>query len=326
MHIKKLLSIILAIALAFTAASCGNGDEGPSEGTTPPAADVYEQFRQTAIKNGNTYKYTYYEANDDDVSSLAEDYPGLTAAFMLGNENESVLVYKFATEANANQYKTDNHKINTVYGYVTELHGNVVLVGTDDIVALVESGTVIKVLDWCEYKDTRDIEGRETVTVRITVKNYGAITLLLDATTAPITVANFVSLAESGFYDGLTFHRVISNFMIQGGCPNGNGTGSSDNTIVGEFSANGYDNDIKHLRGVISMARGNNKDSASCQFFICNDDATALDGSYAAFGYVIEGMSVIDEITDETAIYGDSNGTISIKSLQAVIEKIEVVK
>ena len=124
----------------------------------------------------------------------------------------------------------------------------------------------------------------------------GTIILELFPNEAPGTVANFEKLANSEFYDGLTFHRVIPNFMIQGGCPNANGTGSSDNTIVGEFSANGYDNDIKHLRGVISMARTNVMDSASSQFFIMHADGTFLDGQYAAFGAVTEGMDVVDEI------------------------------
>ena len=134
----------------------------------------------------------------------------------------------------------------------------------------------------------------------ISVSGYGKITVLLDGVTAPKTVRNFVSLAEDGFYDGLTFHRIIPNFMIQGGDPNGDGTGGSEDTIVGEFSENGYTNNISHVRGVISMARSEDMDSASSQFFICNADARAsLDGKYAAFGYVIEGMDVVDKITDE---------------------------
>ena len=154
--------------------------------------------------------------------------------------------------------------------------------------------------DYCKYAKNRDTADREIYYAEISVKDFGKITVLLDATTAPITVANFVSLAESGFYDGLKFHRIIMDFMIQGGDPNGDGTGGSNTNIKGEFDENGHANDISHLRGVISMARSDSPNSASSQFFICNADATeSLDGKYAAFGYVVSGMSVVDAITDE---------------------------
>ena len=153
--------------------------------------------------------------------------------------------------------------------------------------------------DASEYAKTRDTEGRNIHYVEIMVKDYGKITVLLDATTAPITVANFLELVESGFYDGLKFHRIIKDFMIQGGDPNGDGSGGSEKDIIGEFSVNGFDNDISHKRGVISMARSDSYNSASSQFFICNSDATGLDGQYAAFGYVVSGMSVVDKITEE---------------------------
>ncbi len=177
--------------------------------------------------------------------------------------------------------------------------------------------------DRCEYYDTRSIEGRNISYAKITVKDYGEIIVLLDATTAPETVANFKKLVSEGFYNGLTFHRIIKNFMIQGGDPKADGTGDSSNKIKGEFSENGYTgNDIKHLRGVISMARGEDTNSASCQFFICNATSSHLDGSYAAFGYVVKGLKVVDEITKDKAKYGDSNGTIAVKGLQPVIESI----
>lgn len=160
--------------------------------------------------------------------------------------------------------------------------------------------------------------------VCITVKNVGDITLQLDGTQAPITVANFISLIEDGFYNGLTFHRIIDGFMIQGGDPQGTGMGGSDTTIKGEFSANGVDNTISHTRGVISMARSQDMDSASSQFFICDADAPHLDGQYAAFGYVLKGMNVVDYIADN-AVVQDANGTV-LSENQPVIEKIEVVK
>ncbi len=159
----------------------------------------------------------------------------------------------------------------------------------------------------------------------IEVEDYGKIELELDGDTAPITVENFMKLAREGFYDGLTFHRVMDQFMIQGGDPKGNGTGSST-PIKGEFSNNGVTNNISHKRGVISMARrSNDKNSASCQFFIMHVDYTGLDGDYAAFGHVTSGMEVVDAIVSNTAKYGDINGTIADKSKQAVIKTITIV-
>lgn len=157
----------------------------------------------------------------------------------------------------------------------------------------------------------------------ITVKDYGTIKVELDADTAPITVTNFVDLAKDGFYDGLTFHRIISGFMIQGGDPQGNGTGGSDEKIKGEFSANGVENDISHERGVISMARAQDYDSASSQFFIMHQDTESLDGDYAAFGHVTEGMEIVDQICEDTVVE-DKNGTVAPEN-QPVIESVKVI-
>ena len=180
----------------------------------------------------------------------------------------------------------------------------------------------------CEYLSTRDISQREVYYVEICVKNYGKMVVLLDRTTAPQTVDNFIGLVEDGFYDGLTFHRVLENFMIQGGDPKANGLGGSSKKIYGEFLYNGWYNDISHKRGVISMARnGYDYNSASSQFFICNADASySLDGQYAAFGYVVKGMSVVDKITEKTAQFGyDNDGAIENKKNQAVIKYIKVL-
>ena len=150
----------------------------------------------------------------------------------------------------------------------------------------------------CEYLESRDISGRDIKYVEICIEDYGKMVVLLDATTAPKTVENFIDLVEDGFYNGLTLHRVVKDFMVQGGDPKGDGTGGADKDLFGEFSSNGHENDISHKYGVISMARSTDPDSASSQFFICNADASSsLDGDYAAFGYVVEGMSVVDEIT-----------------------------
>ena len=156
----------------------------------------------------------------------------------------------------------------------------------------------------------------------ITVKDYGTIKLELDEGTAPITVANFIKLAKDGFYDGLTFHRIMDGFMIQGGDPRGNGTGGSDEKIKGEFKQNGVDNPISHVKGVISMARSNQPDSASSQFFITVADATFLDGAYAAFGRVTEGMEIAEKIAKDAKPV-DNNGSV-MPDEQPVIESIVI--
>ena len=143
----------------------------------------------------------------------------------------------------------------------------------------------------------------------IKIKGYGTVTVELDQNAAPITVANFVTLAESGFYDGLTFHRIMNGYMMQGGDPEGTGFGGAENTIVGEFKANGYDNPLSHTRGAISMARANAYNSASSQFFIVQKNFKSWDGQYAVFGYVTEGMDIVDKVCAD-AKPTDNNGTI----------------
>ena len=166
---------------------------------------------------------------------------------------------------------------------------------------------------------------KENYTAVIDIENYGKITLTLDADAAPKTVDNFVKLAKSGFYDGLTFHRIMEGFMMQGGDPEGTGMGGSDETIVGEFSANGYENSISHIRGTVSMARnGYDYNSASSQFFIVHKDSTFLDGQYAAFGRVTDGMDVVDKVCEDSQPT-DNNGTIP-KSAQPVIKSITIVE
>ena len=156
----------------------------------------------------------------------------------------------------------------------------------------------------------------------IDIKNYGHIEVELDADTAPITVKNFVKLAQEGFYDGVTFWRIMDGFMIQGGDPTRTGKGGSDETIKGEFGSNGVENAISHTRGTISMARSSDPDSASSQFFIVQSDSTFLDGDYAAFGHVTEGMDVVDQICKD-ANPTDNNGTIKADE-QPVIESIQI--
>ena len=169
--------------------------------------------------------------------------------------------------------------------------------------------------------DTELLSG--THHAEIVVKDYGTISVELDADTAPISVTNFVNLANEGFYDGLTFHRIIDGFMIQGGDPNGNGSGGSGETIKGEFSNNDVENDLSHTRGAISMARSQDYDSASSQFFIVQSDSTYLDGDYACFGYVTDGMTIVDQICEDTPTQ-DDNGTVD-KDDQPVIETVNII-
>lgn len=165
-------------------------------------------------------------------------------------------------------------------------------------------------------------QAKGTHHAEINIKDYGVIKVELNGDVAPITVANFINLANSHFYDGLTFHRIIDGFMMQGGDPLGNGTGGSENTIKGEFSQNGVENNLSHTRGAISMARSTDMDSASSQFFIVQSDSTYLDGQYACFGYVTDGMDIVDKIC-KNAVTTDSNGSVSAEN-QPVINSITI--
>lgn len=159
---------------------------------------------------------------------------------------------------------------------------------------------------------------------RIDVEGYGSIEVTLNANVAPITVSNFCHLAEDGFYDGLTFHRVVPGFMIQGGDPAGDGTGGSGATIKGEFSDNGVENSIPHVRGTISMARASDPDSASSQFFIMQETTPSLDGQYAAFGTVTSGMEVVDAICEKVVAADEQSGLVAPEN-QPVITTVEVL-
>lgn len=156
----------------------------------------------------------------------------------------------------------------------------------------------------------------------LVIRDYGTVRFEMNADKAPITVTNFVALAESDFYNGLTFHRIMDGFMMQGGDPTGTGTGGSAEKIRGEFSANGVNNDQSHTRGAVSMARANDMNSASSQFFIVQADSTFLDGQYACFGYVTEGMDVVDSICRSVPVT-DNNGSVP-HDAQPVIESISI--
>ena len=162
-------------------------------------------------------------------------------------------------------------------------------------------------------------------TYAILKTRHGDIKIKLFEKDAPKTCENFITHIKNGYYDGLIFHRVIREFMIQGGDPNGNGTGGSSQRIKGEFSANGVQNDLKHTRGVLSMARSSAMDSASSQFFIMHADAPHLDGQYAAFGKVISGMEVVDAICEHTPVT-DRNGTVAKANQPVIVRIIRVEK
>ncbi len=173
---------------------------------------------------------------------------------------------------------------------------------------------------------TRDSEGLLSGkhNIEIEIENYGTIALTLDADIAPVTVTNFIDLVNDDFYNGLTFHRIIDGFMIQGGDPLGNGMGGSDRNIQGEFAENGIENTLAHTRGVISMARATDPNSASSQFFIMHEDSPHLDGAYAAFGQVTSGIEIVDAICEKTPV-ADWNGTVYAEN-QPKIKEIRVVE
>ena len=180
------------------------------------------------------------------------------------------------------------------------------------------------VFGWWDDNPNKDFKATHHATIKI--KDYGTLHVELYGEEAPITVENFVALANKGFYDDLTFHRIMDGFMAQGGCPYGTGTGDSGKDIKGEFIANGVQNDVKHVRGTISMARGNSPDSGSSQFFIVHktseNNTKSLDGNYAAFGMVTDGMEIIDKMIADTVAKGYTESVS--KADQPIIESIEI--
>ena len=199
------------------------------------------------------------------------------------------------------------------------------------LAAVLVLAVLVGVLIWAlsgSNDDGDTVDTSDAIKVALEIKDYGKITLELYPNEAPITVENFVNYVEDGFYDGLTFHRIIEDFMIQGGDPTGTGTGDSSlKKIKGEFSANGVDNDLKFERGVIGMARTDAPDSASSQFFIMHKTTPSLDGAYAAFGKVIDGMDIVDAIaTCEKTDTVDAYGNHYVSAETVVIEKAYIVK
>ena len=174
----------------------------------------------------------------------------------------------------------------------------------------------------CGNKDAE--LSKESYTIEIEIENYGVITAVLDAKTAPITVKNLIDLINKDFYDGVSFHRIINGFMMQGGDPNGNGINDENTpTIKGEFAYNGVENNISHTRGTLSMARSSSYNSAASQFFIMHKDNTRLDGQYAAFGRVTDGMDIVDKICQTTPVT-DDNGSVAPQN-RPIIKEIRIV-
>ncbi len=167
---------------------------------------------------------------------------------------------------------------------------------------------------------SKDWTGKHNV--EVVIKNYGTITLQINADVAPQTASNFLNLAKKGFYNGLTIYRAIDGFAIYGGDPNGNGTGTAGSELYGEFTSNGFNNSLSNSAGAIGMARGINKNSASCQFYILTDDATWLDGDFAVFGYVVDGMDIVRQIASGVSVTG-SDGYIAASN-QPVISSMKV--
>ena len=234
-------------------------------------------------------------------------------------DSEQLRERRMRLEQEAKEKQRRQNRI--VYGTLGAFLG-VILIAVLITVIVTQTGkrTTAPTMDQIDLSDVADasvftISENETDYVRLTVSyttsagtsESGDIYIRLFPDVAPKTVANFKSLVASGFYNGLTFHRIMPNFMIQGGDPNGNGTGDSGTTIQGEFTANGFENNLKHIRGVVSMARGSQSmDSASCQFFIMHADYPSLNDNYASFGYVVNGMDVVDAITQIELVQIDS--------------------
>lgn len=285
---KKLIRIILALAIGSTLIGCSSKSGGTIDLTSNIKVSIkgFNGKGEVYIDNN-----TKYDKTNSDIRDFVADIE-----YTLGNGTNGALSNGDEITIKAKYSKSKAKDLGLTIKNPTK---KVKVSGLKDLLTGYYD---------CEIK----------------VKNYGSIKLKLDANIAPITVSNFVGLANDGFYNGLTFHRIIKGFMIQGGDPNGDGTGGSKQTIKGEFSANGVDNPLKHTRGVISMARSQSYDSASSQFFIMHEDTSSLDGQYAAFGCAYSGMDIVDKICDDVKTE-DSNGTVSKKN-QPVIESITCTK
>ena len=360
--LTKILLLILTLALSVGAlVSCGDdGEVKYREVTEEEWKAAYKFDNATMVTTEKVYTdgklANQYTNNVYFVDGISYDGNGANQGAVSAYEPYFAFVDcygEFEFDSSSNKYSAAKVTVKNI-----DFEKVVVAFGEDGRLALIEfsadnDGNDIRVTvtfskfgeteiperdafvaegkDYCSYKTSRDLEGKKLAYITIKIKNYGNVKLVLDASVAPKTVAHFLKLVNEGFYDGLTFCRVIDDFMVQGGDPEKNASGfyaddqGKEVTVEGEFSENGYTkNDIKHLRGVISLARGEEYNSASCQFFICTEDSDWLDGKYAAFGYVIEGMYILERMSYDTSIFGDSNGVILNTTKQPVIESITI--
>lgn len=361
--LTKILLLILTLALSVGALVACGGDDGEvsyREVTADEWKAAFKFDNATMVSTEKVYTdgklVNQYTSNVFFVDGIAYDPNGINQGAVSAYEPYFAFVDcfgEFTFDSKSNKYSAEKVSVKNI-----DFENVVIAFSEDGRLSVVEfsadnDGNDIRVtvnfskfgetaipereafvaegLDYCSYKTSRDTAGKKLAYITIKIKNYGKVKLVLDASVAPKTVAHFLKLVSEGFYDGLTFCRVIDDFMVQGGDPEKNASGfyaddqGKEVTVEGEFSDNGYTkNDIKHLRGVISMARGEENNSASSQFFICTDDCDWLDGKYAAFGYVIEGMYLIDRMSYDSFIFGDTNGVIINTTKQPVIESITI--
>ena len=328
------LSLCLAFVMLFALAGCGDGDEvtsgTASDGDTASGDGTSFGGGASGEYDGTYYVYENGRIDKDGILVIA----GNNWSTETGNGTLGGACVVSGGQITLNYRVGGNEDIDGMLLYLGYQEGEEVELykGTigDGVITLTETmGESTKIVFYLDgivpagseesestagggeiFEESFPIEELESYSrlsayVQLDVRGFGSIVLELNPNAAPLTVANFTGLVESGFYDGLTFHRIISGFMIQGGDPEGTGYGGSEQTIKGEFAINGWENPISHLRGVISMARGKNPDSASSQFFIVHEDSTFLDGSYAAFGRVVVGMEVVDAIAFVETNAGD---------------------
>lgn len=331
---------VLALVLCCLLTACGNGKMPTGTTVTTPttvAGSLTSQEDRT-IRDGEEVQYVadeklpkltdgkleygleaMYYTKSDGMWLHIKVCNGLDAAVNIGKAN--ILLETASKEEIINgqtagmEWMVEAGETKTMEIYVPSTYVGV----KNDTLKNVESQVLL------EYKKLMNAAGDfpyDTAFADIEIAGYGTITVQLEPKVAPITVQNFVNLAESGFYDGLTFHRIIKDFVIQGGDPEGTGRGGSDTNIFGEFTANGFNNPLKHTRGAISMARSGDPDSASSQFFIVHQTKEHLDGQYAVFGYVINGMDVVDAVC-AAATPIDDNGTIPAGQ-QPIINRITI--
>ena len=314
---KKLLVLLLAFILCLGMAGCAKDGDQSSETS---------QSGESATETVTTLEMTKYMLYAVESSYGNMSYEELVDAGAYGSyiqfdaDNTFTLYYSDSGSTINGTYDAATNTLTAEGESVTfEIDGDLFYLGEKGEATVFTKGELPEV-DVPEIITDKGEPINAYAVIKI--KDYGTIKVQLSYETAPVTVTNFVKLARDGFYDGLTFHRIIQGFMIQGGCPKGNGTGGAEKDIFGEFTENGFENNLSHERGVISMARSNSPNSASSQFFICDADSTHLDGSYAAFGWVTEGMDVVDAIA-AAAEPSDSNGTIPADA-QPVIESITI--